>query len=534
YLQDDTIYASTQSSVIEDQSIKQESGNEGELAQGQLARDSQQSDKLARDNDSARKGDQTGDVHVAGSKSFLIQNNLPQLLNWEEYGLRITVPEGAVSPSEINEVSITALVSGEFILPEDSELVSVVYIITVSKPLLKPVLLEIQHCVSIETPSHASYLSFVTSPSNQCPFDFQPVNKGSFPVGSRYGSLLISEFSSWAIVQTIKEWFKKLRHSSRQTTSDACVTIPLSSPTLPPSPHSLTGTDKSTSTDVETESHSTQNIDVLPASWFYFAQPLYENKSPGKKWLLIFLFGKDLNALIKYMNKKFKRAESDQEFSFQFERSNGFLEIHTDTDKCSEGWSISPHLGNPTNEESMENPTKVTKVSQSTIDAYGRMNPPCFPQCRFTITATTGSNTNPELRHPVTFKGIISENKVFLIVLSMGDHLMQDSVKQSCSTQQSQTDPKEVFREQYGALFDLMTPENIAAIANKLYSKRLITDDTLQDCMTDARRPADRAHSLLNALRVTIDQPGVLKKLIQVLKNNEAFRSIAEEMERDI
>ena len=79
-----------------------------------------------------------------------------------------------------------------------------------------------------------------------------------------------------------------------------------------------------------------------------------------------------------------------------------------------------------------------------------------------------------------------------------------------------------------------MISDNIAAIADELYSKGLIGDETLQDCMTDARKPADRAYSLLNALRVTIDQPGVLKKLIEVLKNNEAFRSIAEEMERDI
>ena len=98
----------------------------------------------------------------------------------------------------------------------------------------------------------------------------------------------------------------------------------------------------------------------------------------------------------------------------------------------------------------------------------------------------------------------------------------------------SSTDPKEIFRKQYAALFDLMIPNNIAAIAHELYSKGLIAYQNLQDCMNDARRLADRAHSLLNALHVTIDQPGVLKKLIEVLKNNEAFRSIAEEMERDI
>ena len=265
-------------------------------------------------------------VHVAGRKLFNIQNNLPQLFNWEEYGLRITVPEGAISSSETTEVAITALVGGEFILPEDSELVSAVYTISVSKPLLKPVLLEIQHCVSIESHSLVNYLSFVTSSSECCPFQFQSVDKGSFPAGGRYGSILISEFSQWAIIQTIKGWFKKLRHSSRQTTHHTTfntfdATIPPSSSTLPQSvdastaiPTSSTSTDKSTSTDVETESCSTQGMscnnlilyfsnnldfDLLPASWFYFAQPLYQNKSLGEKWLLMFLFGKDLNALIK-------------------------------------------------------------------------------------------------------------------------------------------------------------------------------------------------------------------------------------------
>ena len=157
-----------------------------------------------------------GDVHIAGRKLFKIQNNLPQLLNWEEYGLRIKVPEGAISSSETIEVAITALVGGEFILPEDSELVSAVYTVTISKPLLKPVLLEIQHCVSIENSSHASYFSFVTSPCDRCPFQFKLVDEGSFPVGDRYGRIWISEFSPWAII--FKNLFRRFRNHSIQTT----------------------------------------------------------------------------------------------------------------------------------------------------------------------------------------------------------------------------------------------------------------------------------------------------------------------------
>ena len=83
--------------------------------------------------------------------------------------------------SDTVEVAITALVGGEFILPEDTELVSAVYAISVSKPLLKPVQLEIQHCVSIEEPAHSNYLSFATAHS--APYQFQLVNGGTFSTG---------------------------------------------------------------------------------------------------------------------------------------------------------------------------------------------------------------------------------------------------------------------------------------------------------------------------------------------------------------
>ena len=64
-------------------------------------------------------------VHVL--KKFLIQGNPPQFLNWEEYGLRITILQGTMSPTETNEIAVTALVGGQFQLPEGTELVSAIY-----------------------------------------------------------------------------------------------------------------------------------------------------------------------------------------------------------------------------------------------------------------------------------------------------------------------------------------------------------------------------------------------------------------------
>uniref|UniRef100_A0A1X7TAK0 Death domain-containing protein n=1 Tax=Amphimedon queenslandica TaxID=400682 RepID=A0A1X7TAK0_AMPQE len=62
-------------------------------------------------------------VHVAAKNSFLIHGKSTQSLNWEEYGIRITIPQGAVLPSDTVQVTITALVGGDFIFPEDTELV---------------------------------------------------------------------------------------------------------------------------------------------------------------------------------------------------------------------------------------------------------------------------------------------------------------------------------------------------------------------------------------------------------------------------
>ena len=190
-------------------------------------------------------------VCVAGHKLFLLQNNSPQLINWEEYGLRITIPHDAVHQPDTVEVAITALVGGEFILPEDTELVSAVYAISVSKPLLKPVQLEIQHCVSIEKPAHSNYLSFATAPSDQPPYQFQPVKGGIFSVGSQYGSISLSGFSIWSI---IKKKFRRRGHSQSSTASSHI--------------NSLSGTDSSAdalSSPLNTPEDTVPPDDTLPS-----------------------------------------------------------------------------------------------------------------------------------------------------------------------------------------------------------------------------------------------------------------------------
>ena len=144
-------------------------------------------------------------VHIASRKLFLIQGEHSSFLNWEEYGLRINIPHGTMPPRETCEVSIAAIVGGEFECPSGTMLVSAVYAVSVSKALLQPVQLSIQHCVSIETQEHTSYLSFVTADLYQpnLPYKMQLEEGGQFYPGNQYGSINLTKFSIKGIIRAL-------------------------------------------------------------------------------------------------------------------------------------------------------------------------------------------------------------------------------------------------------------------------------------------------------------------------------------------
>ena len=142
------------------------------------------------------------DVHIAGKKLFLIQGDNPQLLNWEEYGLRIGVLEGTLTSTETAEVAVVALVGGQFVFPKNTKVVSAIYAVTVSKLLFKPLRLDLQHCVNLVQPSQTRHLKFaialVNTPS--LPYEFSPVEGGEFTANSYYGSIYRSKFCLVGIV----------------------------------------------------------------------------------------------------------------------------------------------------------------------------------------------------------------------------------------------------------------------------------------------------------------------------------------------
>ena len=137
------------------------------------------------------------DVQVAERKLFLIQGDKPQLMNWEKYGLRIGVQEESLSSSETVEAAVVALVGGQFQFPLNTVLVSAVYAVSLSKPLLKRLKLEIQHCVDLTgRPALSHYLKFAIAPVStpSLPYQFSIVEGGEFSSNSGYGFIERKDF----------------------------------------------------------------------------------------------------------------------------------------------------------------------------------------------------------------------------------------------------------------------------------------------------------------------------------------------------
>ena len=132
--------------------------------------------------------------------SFLDQGGT---FEWRGYGLRLHVPKGSL-PHGMEEcrINIKASFSGQFQLPEGSDLLSPVFWITGTCKFTKPVTLELQHCALTEDEAALSHLSFVSANCSQrdLPYRFRQLDWGVFTKHSSYGSIQLNRYSGIGIM----------------------------------------------------------------------------------------------------------------------------------------------------------------------------------------------------------------------------------------------------------------------------------------------------------------------------------------------
>ena len=115
--------------------------------------------------------------------------------------MKLYVPADALKPGTPTlTMTIQASLSGQYQLPDDTELVSGVYWLAFPRRFSQPVTLELQHC---EHPDQLSSLFFITAKCNQktLPYQFQPLSKGSFSTESCYGAIELYQFSAFGVAR---------------------------------------------------------------------------------------------------------------------------------------------------------------------------------------------------------------------------------------------------------------------------------------------------------------------------------------------
>ena len=123
-------------------------------------------------------------------------------LTFEWNGMKLHIPANTLEQGTSTQImTIQASLSGQYQLPDDTELVSGIYWVAFPQRFSRPVTMELQHCAYLEHPDQFSSLFFLTAKCNQktLPYQFQPLPGGVFSTNTSYGAIELSHFSGMGV-----------------------------------------------------------------------------------------------------------------------------------------------------------------------------------------------------------------------------------------------------------------------------------------------------------------------------------------------
>ena len=131
-----------------------------------------------------------------GETVLEVVGDKPQKLEWPGYGFYIEIPEGALPPGVTASVAVKVILSGQFQLPENSQLISAIYWVSSSEVFLKEVAVNIQHCAVINSKEQCSSFRFIIAKCSQevLPYRFRE-REGVFNPHTQYGAIKLKQFS---------------------------------------------------------------------------------------------------------------------------------------------------------------------------------------------------------------------------------------------------------------------------------------------------------------------------------------------------
>ena len=145
-------------------------------------------------------------VNVLQETTLQVTNS-PQVFDWEEYGMKLIIPEQSL-PDNIKCCTITIIVSlsGQYQFTDDVELVSPVFWLRCEPycNFARPLSLEIEHCA---LPENVTLLSMARAACTQrdLPYSFKVLPGGIFSKHCSYGVIPLNRFSGVGVLQKMSK-----------------------------------------------------------------------------------------------------------------------------------------------------------------------------------------------------------------------------------------------------------------------------------------------------------------------------------------
>ena len=142
-----------------------------------------------------------------GKRLYSVSGKANEVLSWKKMGIDISVPAGVISSGGFCDIAVVAVLSGDFIFPDNSIPVSGVYAVGTSCKLMKPLTINLQHCVEISEEDTGT-MSFTKAEHSRKspPYVFEDCKGGVFIPGAQYASLDCQSFTLIAIVRRMRAW----------------------------------------------------------------------------------------------------------------------------------------------------------------------------------------------------------------------------------------------------------------------------------------------------------------------------------------
>ena len=135
-------------------------------------------------------------MEVCGETVLEVVGDKAQKQEWPGYGFSLEVPDGALPPGVTASVAVKVILAGQFLLPEDSQLISAIYWISTSEVFLEEVAVNIQHCAVISSEDECSKYGFIIAKCSQkeLPYRFR-VREGVFNPCTQFATINLKQFS---------------------------------------------------------------------------------------------------------------------------------------------------------------------------------------------------------------------------------------------------------------------------------------------------------------------------------------------------